>query len=529
MSIATARVNMPTLLNYDAFPYEDCPLTESHPDYLSIVGQLFGVAAAPPDHCRVLELGCASGGNLIPMAYYWPESTYVGVELSKKQAEEGQRLIGELELKNITIMQADILSLDGSLGTFDYIIAHGVYSWVPATVQEHLVKLCRQLLNPNGIAYISYNTFPGWQLRLPIRDMMLYHSRNAKSPQEKLDQSSEMLRILAAGIPETSSLSEKWLKKEVSQLLQRAPSYLMHDYLEDNNAPVYFHEFMDHVSRHQLQYLADADLYTMLGSTLSEEAEAELDKFDDLVEYEQYLDFFYVRYFRTSLLCHEQVDIARDLDVEKLRQWYFHAQLKSKQEIDLYSTESQVFVDQAGASFDISHPLTKAALVELAYIYPDSHSWPDLLQRAQTILDEVESPFAKADADELLGELFNLFVSQGLRLSSVKRKLSNSFDKQPKANHLARVYGSHNKCCIASVHHASLRLDTMEQFLLTLLDGRNTLDAIQQAVADKLEHDEVFHERVVQQGVSGAMLSTALKSTIEQTLYHFASHGLLES
>jgi methyltransferase-like protein len=114
-------------------------------------------------------------------------------------------------------------------------------------------------------------------------------------------------------------------------------------------------------------------------------------------------------------------------------------------------------------------------------------------------------------------------------LSSVKRNFSNAFDKRPKANRLARVYGSHDKCCVASIHHASLRLDSMEQFLLTLLDGKNTLDAIQQAVADKLEHDEVFHERVVQQGISGAMLSTALKSTIEQTLYHFASHGLLES
>lgn len=520
---------MPTLLNYDAVPYEDCPLTESNPDYLSTVGQLFGLAAVPPDRCKVLELGCASGGNLIPMAYYWPESTYVGVELSEKQAEEGDRLIRELELTNITILQGDILSLDESLGMFDYIIVHGVYSWVPADVRDYLVKLCRQLLTPNGIAYISYNTFPGWHMRLPIRDMMLYHSRNAHSPQEKLQQSIEMLHSLARGIPETSSLSETWVKKEITQLLERSPSYLLHDYLEDNNSPVYFHEFMNHVSRYQLQYLADANLYTMLGSTLTEEAEAELDKLEDLVEYEQYLDFFYVRYFRTSLLCHEQCNIDRDLDLEKLRNWYFYAQLKCQQEIDLYSTDSQLFVDQSGASFDISHPLTKAALVELAYIYPNSHSWPDLLQRVQTILEEVESSYAKADPDELLGELFNLFVSQGLRVSSVKRDFRNDFTNQPKANRLARVYGSRNKCCIASVRHASLRLDPMEQFMLTLMDGENTLDDIQQAVADRLEHDKVFHQQLVEQGITGSILSTTLKSTIEQTLFHFASHGLLES
>ncbi|WP_455220809.1 methyltransferase regulatory domain-containing protein [Kaarinaea lacus] len=520
---------MPTLLNYDAVPYQDCPLTGSHPDYLSVVGQLFGVAAAPPDHCRVLEIGCASGGNLIPMAYYWPESTCVGVELSEKQAAEGNRLIRELGLKNISIIQGDVLSLDESLGTFDYIIAHGVYSWAPANVQDHLVKLCRQLLKPNGIAYISYNTFPGWQLRLPIRDMMLYHSRDAKSPQEKLDKSIEMLRIMAAGLTDSSSLSEKWLKQEVAQLLERSPSYLMHDYLEDNNAPVYFHEFMDHVFRHQLQYFADADLYTMLGSTLSKEAEAELDKLDDLVEYEQYLDFFYIRYFRTSLLCHEDVNISRELDVEKLRQWYFCAQLKSQQEIDLYTTDAQVFIDQSGASFNIAQPLTKAALVELTYIYPNSHSWTDLLQRAQTILAEVESPYAGTEPDELLSELFNLYVSKGLWLSTVKREFRNDFTSQPRANRLAQVYGRNNKCCVASVHHASLQLDSMEQYLLSLMNGENNLNAIQQAVEHKLEHDENFHQRVIQQGITGSMLNTALKSTIEQTLYHFASHGLLES
>jgi len=520
---------MPTLLNYDAVPYEDCPLTESHPDYLSVIGQLFGVPAALPDQCRVLELGCASGGNLIPMAFYWPESTYIGVELSEKQAAEGTRLIDELKLKNISILQGDILSLDEELGTFDYIIVHGVYSWVPDNVREHLVKLCHQHLKPNGIAYISYNTFPGWHLRMPIRDMMLYHSRNAKSPQEKLSQSIEMLRIMAAGLPDSSSLSESWLKQEVIQLLKRSPSYIMHDYLEDNNSPVYFHEFMNHLSRYQLQYMADADLYTMLGSTLTEAAEAELDKIDELVDYEQYLDFFYVRYFRTSLLCHDHVEINRDLDLERLHQYQFYAKLTCQQDIDLYSTDAQEFTDQSGMRFDIAHPMTKAALVELSYKYPNSFSWPELLSRARAVLEKVGSTFADADSDALLGELFNLYVSKGLKLSITKREFRSDFSEYPRANILARIYGQHNRCCIASVHHASLQLDSLEQFMLSLLDGSNSLDDIQRAVADKLEYDEDFHQRVIKQGVTGSMLNTALKSTIEQTLFHFASHGLLES
>ena len=78
---------MPTAQDYDAVPYEDCPLIQTKPDNLGLIAKLFGIDAAAPDKCRVLELGCASGGNIIPLAYYWPDSEFTGVELSEKHSQ----------------------------------------------------------------------------------------------------------------------------------------------------------------------------------------------------------------------------------------------------------------------------------------------------------------------------------------------------------------------------------------------------------------------------------------------------------
>lgn len=517
---------MSTLFEYDAVPYEDCPITETHPDYLCIVSSLFGINAAAPDNCRVLELGCAGGGNLIPMAYHWPESTFIGVELSKKQAARGNLLIDELGLDNISIVHKDIQQLDRSIGSFDYIIVHGVFSWVPRPVQDHILKMCRLLLRKHGIAYISYNTFPGWHFRTAVRDMMLHHSRQAETPEQKMTKSVEMLNMLSRGLPPKGqgSLSEQWLKEEADKLLTISSGYLLHDYLEPNNQPLYFYEFAQKTSQQQLKYVAEAHLYTMLGSTLTEQADDELEKFDDLVDYEQYLDYFYMRHFRQSLLCHYERDIERALDVDKLRDCYVFGLLTCDEEIDLFSTDAQSFNNRIGSLFEVSHPLTKAAIVELASIYPDSRPYDGLLQRARELLDEVGSGYHGEDGDHLLEELFRLFLFRGVQFSTVKRTLCNTVTDKPRANALSRVYCNHDKCCFASAHHVSIQVDRLDRCIIALLTGQNDITQIESHLLAKAENDAAFRKHIEK-----AADLMPLKDYVEQTIYHFAAHGLLDN
>ena len=124
----------------------------------------------------MLELGCADGGNLIPMAELLPQSQFIGIDGSTVQITEGRKVVKEFALKNIRLQAMDILEVNLSLGHFDYIICHGVFSWVPVDTQERIFTLCQNHLAPQGVAYISYNTYPGWHMRGMIRDMMLYHA-----------------------------------------------------------------------------------------------------------------------------------------------------------------------------------------------------------------------------------------------------------------------------------------------------------------------------------------------------------------
>ncbi len=520
---------MPTAQNYDAVPYRDCPLIQTRPDYLGLIGRLMGLNTASPDNCRVLELGCASGGNIIPLAYYWPSSEFIGIELSQKQAALGLQIVDELELTNIKIIQQDIAQLDESVGTFDYVIAHGIYSWVPPQVQDSMLKLIPKVLAPKGIAFISYNTYPGWHFRMAVRDIMLHPGNASTSPEQKSENAIIMLRKLANGLSENSSLSEMWLKKEAETLLTLPPSYLLHDYLEENNNPEYFSRFMQKAEAHHLQFLCEADLYTMLGSTLTKQAESELEEIDDLIEHQQYLDYYYVRFFRQTLLCHDNIEINYDLDIENLKKYFFIALLTCIEEIDLNSEIAQTFTHPDGESFDISHPLTKAALVALSHHYPNAYSYPELTVHARQILQENHSEYATTDTDNMLSELFNLFVSQGLELTQVKREFSVEISDKPKASTLAQVYAKHNRCCIGNMHHNNFPLDGLDNYILRSLDGSRTKEQIKEQMEIDLSAGTKLQQILQQQEEFSDRLLNDLENTIDQSLYLFTLNGLLNN
>src|SRR5216684_3648438 len=148
--------------SYEELPYPNSSFAQTHPDRLATLGRLFGLAPTPVDRCRILEMGCSAGGNLIPLAATLPHSEFVGIDFSATTISRGVADIAALQLTNIRLLQMDIRDLEPTFGTFDYIIAHGVYSWVPADARESVLAICARQLGSNGIAYVSYNTLPGW-------------------------------------------------------------------------------------------------------------------------------------------------------------------------------------------------------------------------------------------------------------------------------------------------------------------------------------------------------------------------------
>src|SRR3954454_7066997 len=133
---------------YDHVSYPGHPFGETHPDHLAVLGSLLGMTPAPLNSCRVLELGCGEGANLIPMAFDFVQSEFIGVDLSEQTVRRGNDFVLGLGLRNIFLRSCDIMDIGPEFGTFDYIIAHGVYSWVPPIVRAKMLAIFRNNLTP---------------------------------------------------------------------------------------------------------------------------------------------------------------------------------------------------------------------------------------------------------------------------------------------------------------------------------------------------------------------------------------------
>ena len=156
-----AHAPAPASTAYDVVTYAGHSYPQTHPDRLATIATLYGLTPPPVATCRVLELGCGDGANLLPVALALPQSTCVGIDLSGEAVARGQRLAEQVGLGNVSLRQMDVMELPDDFGPFDYVIAHGLYSWVPPAVRERVLEICRSRLSPGGIAFVSYNALPG--------------------------------------------------------------------------------------------------------------------------------------------------------------------------------------------------------------------------------------------------------------------------------------------------------------------------------------------------------------------------------
>ena len=254
---------------YDEVPYTTLATPQTHPERIAAVARLFGVRPPAPRTCRVLELGCGDGSNLIPIALSLPESECVGIDLAGSALAKGRALSDEAGAGNVTLRQMNVTDVGEGPGRFDYIVAHGFYSWVPSEVGEKLLEVIGTNLAANGVAFVSYNTLPGGHVRQMLREMLLYHVRGLEEPAERIERAIEFTRKLSA-TAEGGDEYRALLKKECERALDHTRGHIYHDDLAEVNEPVYFSQFMERAAKHGLQYVAEADLHQMQGTAMLE-------------------------------------------------------------------------------------------------------------------------------------------------------------------------------------------------------------------------------------------------------------------
>ncbi len=307
--IMTTNTNDVQQTIYSELGYKSMPFPYTTPATLEAYAALVGVSAPNPKTARVLELGATYGGNIISQALFNPDATFVGIELSQEQVEKGNEVIANAGLTNVSLIQSDIASIGSEIGTFDYIIAHGVYSWVDDGVKDALLRLIDEHLAEDGIAYISYNTYPGWHTMEEVRQLMMFSNRDKAqfNHKEKVLHGKTIGSIVGSQILKYDNLKERNSKflGALRSVMQKDEYYVGHDHLEPNNDPVYFYQFNDHLEAHNLAYLCDADLTLSMVRSFDADIADTLDKLalNDHVAQEQYLDFMLDTTFRKSIIC----------------------------------------------------------------------------------------------------------------------------------------------------------------------------------------------------------------------------------
>lgn len=457
---------------YDDMPYESLPFSQTHPERLAALARLYGLAAPDPRTARVLELGCAAGGNLLPLAVQFPRADLVGVDSSSRQIADGQQVVDALGLANVRLVAAGIETIDSTWGEFDYILCHGVYSWVPPAIQDSILAVCRARLRPEGVAYVSYNTLPGWRMRGAIRDLMREHALQFELPTEQVTQARAMLDFLAQAAQVADPAYKALLQQELNQLTRAPDSYIFHEHLEAVNEPVYFREFVARAEAHGLAFVTESDFAGMLGNDLPAEVASTIERLaPGIVRQQQLLDFVRNRSFRQSLLVHDERAIDRTNLLARIEQLWLASPLQPQ---GAGAQGGERFAAPHGPSVTSSAALTVAALHVLAAHWPLPLPWQTLL--AQATQRVATAPDAQA-LHTLRVDLLNCYAGHLLDLHTGPGACTRTVSVQPVASPLAR-YQAGRGLPVTTLRHLHLTLDEPARALLSWLDGSTPLASL---------------------------------------------------
>lgn len=349
-TIETAQAEIDELKSsYDDFLYISKAFPNTNINILSAKARIYGLDSAPIDGARVLELGSSCGGNIIPQALYYPEATFTGIDLSPVQVQHGNELIQSMGLTNVTLMEKNIMDIDDDFGTFDYIIVHGIWSWVPDMVKDKILSICNRNLSDRGIAYVSYNTYPGWKRLEQLRDIMLYSEKHAHhdSLKDRTVYTKNVLKLIAETMKmdERARTQSNYKINNINRVVQSNDYYVGHEYLETINDPVYISQFVARAEQQGCTYVGDESLQRSFITWLDDAVVENINVLSqgNHVDKEQYYDYVYDTQFRMALLTksiHADTIIRNEtVTKDTLDSLYFYASSNESEEMSAQWTD----------------------------------------------------------------------------------------------------------------------------------------------------------------------------------------------
>jgi methyltransferase-like protein/cyclopropane fatty-acyl-phospholipid synthase-like methyltransferase len=517
-----------TKISYDDVPYAPLTFAYAYPGHFKTIGTLFGLTPPPLETARILELGCGGATSMLNFAEIYPKSYSLGIDLSEAHIKHGLETIKHLNLKNIDLKAISIMDIDESYGKFDYIICHGVFSWVPIEVREKILEVCNKLLNPNGIAFVSYNTLPGWNMQSTIREMMLFHSANFDDPVDKLQQAKLLLNFVNDALGNSNAAYSRFLQEETKAVFSHHDSYVLHEYLGEVNTGFYFHQFIEVAKKYNLNYLGDTFIARMFLGNLHPKAVEKLQEINDIVRTEQYMDFINNRKFRTTLLCHNNVAINRNIEFNKIKDFYTTFNIRpviAEDKVDLTDEQENIgfyYQNLSEPFISTTSPVMKAIL----YVYCENLGNPiNFEQIAKSALKKLNK-YKLQDFLTALGSNFIKFIFQGyVQIFAEKPHSITNITTKPEVSSLARYQAQHEDFVTNRINDM-IPLHPHEKHIVPLLDGSHTIDEIKQQILNRFISKELTLFDDQKQAITDEKLlkeftDQAVSITLEKFRYNY--------
>lgn len=472
-------ITMSNKFAYDAVIYPSMVFPRIRPDRLGAIAILHNIDISPVDSCRVLELGCGDGANLISIAASMPGSECIGLDLSVERIRDAERSVKTLGLTNVTFQHADVMDFDpGKFGQFDFIIAHGLYSWVPDLVREKILNIYQESLKPNGVGYISYNAYPGWHLRGYIRDAMRFQAAMVDGPVQKVESAMNFLGFIRESlIP--GSLFQQFIDAEIEGSEDRPVHNIFHDELADMNQPFYFTEFVEQIERHDLRYFAESEPVSSFYRRFPEFTQRALENLgDDYLRREQYVDFLKARRFRSSLITHKEANSSPNVNEDRMTSLYIASNSRLLTENAVLNDNSTVvFEGPEESEVTFNHPLLKTALVYLKSKWPARVPFTELEQHLTDQLPEIMAEQGTGSKNAFRTFLIELYRSTVIEFRCFNPRYAAHISDRPKVSDFARWQAGSGFGYVNGVTGASMGIrDEFARGLILAADGTRTRD-----------------------------------------------------
>ena len=459
---------------YAAMPYPGDAVPETHPRRLATEARLFGLDPAPVEHCRVLEIGCGDGANLVPMAEGLPGADLVGLDLSPETLATARDLAAAAGVENVRFEEGDVAAGGGrTLGEFDYVIVHDVYAGVGQVVRDALLELVRATLAPDGVAYVSFEVLPGGGIRELVRDALRGEVRHLTAPDARVAAA----RVSVARLQTSPAWSEGVLGAELAAVAAMEDAELFHDVLAPARPGITLGDFAAHADRHRLAWFSEAVLAdTVFGTHTPEVAAALTAVRGDRLGWEERLDALTLRGTRRALLCRADRQVGDTPDPEAVRRLLVASPLQlGSHRTPKEAGRVETFSAPSGQTISTDHPLLKAALVELGICWPAAMPYAELLQDARARaggdaagLDDTPVPPALAGA--YAGGLVELHAQAPEAVMRAGRR--------PAVTPLARLQAARGSR-VVNRWHQPVELDSEDlRAVVAALDGSRTREEL---------------------------------------------------